>query len=253
MDIGEIVTIALILFLGSILQSVVGFAFALFAIPLVVWVGISLPNTLAIVGTSAFLQAVFGTKHLYADVPWKSVIFAMILRVPATLGGLLILHYLSTLSAEHIKFIVGCLLCGIVGLRLIWNVKPVESLHPLWGLLAFSSSGLLAGSCGMGGFPLVVWATSHNWTTGKIRGFLFAIFVGTLPIQLIMLYITFGHDVIWGFVVGGLLSFCVVGGTSLGLALGNRIPPHILRTIAYILLLMIALHSMIPQLISVLF
>ena len=40
--------------------------------------------------------------------------------------------------------------------------------------LTFTGSGVLAGLCGMGGPPLVLWAMAHDWPTQRIRGFLFA-------------------------------------------------------------------------------
>ena len=46
MDLGEIVKIGSVLLLGGVIQSSIGFGFGLFAIPLLLFMKISLPETL---------------------------------------------------------------------------------------------------------------------------------------------------------------------------------------------------------------
>jgi hypothetical protein len=46
--------------------------------------------------------------------------------------------------------------------------------------IAFAAAALgLAGICGMGGPPLVLWAMAHDWPADKVRAFLFACFAAT--------------------------------------------------------------------------
>lgn len=51
---------ALILFCGGILQSTVGFAYGLFAIPLLMWLELPLPQIIVAVLLSTFLQSFIG-------------------------------------------------------------------------------------------------------------------------------------------------------------------------------------------------
>ena len=234
----HIAAIATILFLGGILQSAVGFAYALF---------VPLYKTIAIVATCSFIQAALGVRQLHAAVPWRPAIGAIVLRVMTTVIGVLILLSISTLNVGEIKFIVGCIVSGLVGLQIVWRVQPSDTVHPMWGVLAFSTSGLLSGISGMGGPPIILWLMAHKWSSEKTRAFLFAVFVAVIPIQILLLGLAFGHGVITGVLAGVVLSPGVFLGAFIGLPLGNRIPKPVFRKVAFAVLLIIGLNSIIPQ------
>jgi len=246
-DLLHIAAMATVLFLGGVLQSTVGFAYALFATPLIIWLGVPLYQAIAIVGTCSFIQAVLGVRQLHAAVPWRPVIGAIVLRLLATGIGVLILLTISTLNVSQIKFIVGCIVCGLVGLQIVWRAQPSDTVHPMWGVLAFSTSGLLSGISGMGGPPLVLWLMAHNWSTERTRAFLFAVFVAAIPVQIFLIGLAFGRGVINGVLAGLVLSPSVFLGAFIGLPMGNRIPKPVLRKVAFVVLLIIGLNSIIPQ------
>jgi len=249
-DILTIVAVAAVLCFASIVQSAIGFAYALVSTPLLVWIGIPLPNTITIVAICSFVQALLGARHLRTAVPWRLVLIATTVRVVMLLAGLMILRQITGLDTGTIRLVVGVILCLLVISQLVFKVRPTENLHWLWGALAFSTSGLLAGACGMGGPPLVLWAMSHNWRTVMIRGFLFAVFAASIPIQIILLYFAFGIDILRSIATAGLLSPAVFIGAAIGLPLGNRLPRSVLKAIVYTILLVIALSSIIPQIIQ---
>ena len=249
-DIPTIVAVAAVLCFASIVQSAIGFAYALVATPLLVWIGIPLPNTITIVAICSFVQALVGARHLRASVPWRSVLIATTVRVVMLLVGLLILRQITGLETGTIRFLVGVVLCLLVISQLVCKVHPAENVHWLWAALAFSTSGLLAGACGMGGPPLVLWSLSHNWRPEKTRGFLFAVFATSIPIQIFLLYFTFGIDILRSTVTALLLAPAVLLGAAIGLPLGNRLPRSVLKAIVYTTLLVIALSSIIPHVIQ---
>lgn len=249
-DIVNIIAVTGILFLASTVQSAIGFAYALVATPLLIWIGIPLPNAITIVATCSLVQAIIGTRHLRASVPWRLMLIATTVRVGMLFVGVLILRHIAGLDTRAIRFVVGVVLCLLVIILLVCKVRPVESMHWLWGALAFSASGLLSGACGMGGPPLVIWSLSHNWPVEKIRGFMFAVFAASTPIQIVMLYSTFGIDILWTTVIALLLAPAVFLGASIGLPLGNRLPRPVLSVIVYSTLLVIGLSSIIPQIIQ---
>ena len=246
-DLVHIAAISIILFVGGVLQSTVGFAYSLFATPLIMWLGIPLYKAIAIVGTCSFIQSALGVYQLRAAVPWRPVMGAVVVRLMTTVIGVLILLGISTLDVSQIKFIVGCIVCGLVGLQILWKVHPSDTVRPLWGVLAFSASGLLGGIAGMGGPPLVLWVMAHNWSSEKTRAFLFALFVAVIPVQILLIGLTFGQGVITGVLAGAVLSPSVFLGTLIGLPLGNRLPKLVLRRVAFAILLVIGLNSIIPQ------
>ena len=83
-----------------------------------------------------------------------------------------------------------------------------------------------------------------------IRGFLFTVFAASIPIQIVLLYFTFGMDIIRSVATALLLSPAVFLGAAIGLPLGNRMPRSVLTVIVYTALLVIALSSIIPHIIQ---
>jgi uncharacterized membrane protein YfcA len=245
-DIQQILHISLIILLASTVQSAVGFAFALLATPLLIWIGIPLPAAITIVAVSSFFQAGIGVKHLYKDVPWKISVTATIVRTATVFIGILILKMITDLDTGIIRFIVGCFLTVLVILPAILRIKPVEKVHWFWGALAFSSSGVLNGMIGMGGPPLVLWALRHDWPVKQVRGFLFAVLLFSLPLQILMLYNTFGNGIEKAVLIGFASIPAIALGTFIGIPLGNRMSKSLLRIIVNCILLIIAASSIAP-------
>ena len=215
---------AVVICIGGIMQSAIGFAYALFATPLMVWMGVPLPKTIVIVSTCSCIQSVFGARQLRAEVPWRQAGAAIAVRVAGVLLCLALLKRLALLEPDDVRLVVGCIICLLVGIQLVFRIRPADSVHPVWGALAFSISGFLAGVSGMGGPPLVMWAMAHNWSGEKIRAFLFVVFMASTPVQVLLLYLAFGADILQGAAAGLLLAPVVFLGTAIGLPLGKRIP-----------------------------
>ena len=249
----EIVVIAIVLCVAGIIQSAAGFAYALFATPLLLAIGVPLPETITTVSICSFIQSTLGAVHLRKSIPWKTSSIAIIVRVISIGIGLLILYKLSFLDISYIKFIIGCIICGLVLLKLSIKVKIKEKLHWLWGAASFSGSGILSGICGMGGPPLVLWTIAHDWPVKKTRGFLFSVFAASIPPQIFLLYLTFGNDILYV----TLTSLCyfpmVLLGTKIGMPIGNRLPKSTLQKIVYAILIFIGVSSILPFLKTCLF
>jgi uncharacterized membrane protein YfcA len=248
--VSNIIVTASILCLASTVQSAIGFGYALVATPLLIWTGIPLPNAITLVAVCSFVQSVIGARHLRASAPWRLALIAIAVRTGTLIIGLLILRQIAELDTRDIRFVVGVVLCLLVMSQLIGKVRPADTVHWLWGALAFSTSGLLAGVCGMGGPPLVLWAMHHDWPSEKIRGFLFTVFAVSIPIQVVLLYFTFGMDILRFTVTALLLAPAVFLGAAIGLPLGNRLPRPVLSGIVYTTLLVIGLSSIIPHIIQ---
>ena len=250
MDIFTIVGVVGIICVASAIQSAVGFAFALFATPLLTWTGMPLQYIITTVSVCSFVQSSLGTRHLRASVPWRLSLLVIASRLVTLVLGILILKKIAGLDVSGIRLIVGSVLCLLVILQLVGKIRPSEKVHWVWGGLAFSTSGLLMGITGMGGPPLVLWAVAHNWSVEKTRGFLFSVFAATIPIQIMLLYITFGTDILLTAMRALLLAPAVYLGVKIGIPIGNRMPRQLLRRIVYLLLLAIGLSSILPTIIQ---
>lgn len=251
MDIPEIILAGLIICIAGMIQSAVGFGYALFATPLLVWLGLPLPSVIVIVSACAVLQSAIGAKKLNADVPWKIAFIATGIRIINVLIGLFVLKQMVNLDAKFIRGILGTILCVLVAVQFIWKPKPLKKIHWSCSAGAFSASGFLAGLCGMGGPPLVLWSISHDWSTQKTRGFLFAVFMTSIPLQFILMCITFGPEVLKDFAFGLAFSPAVLLGTAIGLPIGNRITKKKLKLIALSILLIIGVSAIIPAILRI--
>jgi uncharacterized membrane protein YfcA len=248
MDVQQLLLVCVIIFLAGFAQSLVGFGYALFATPLLLWSGVPLTTSIALVATCSLLQSIIGIRALKAELPWGLSFKACAGRCFGLVFGLLALKRLANLDMTQVRAVIGTILCVIVVVQVLWRPKPVSALHWGWGGLAFTTSGFLQGVCGMGGPPLVLWSMAHDWPGKKIRGFLFSAFGLTIPVQIAMLTYTFGsivlRDVLWGLACLPLVYL----GSKIGLQVGDKINRKKLKIIAYALLLATGLSAVVPVL-----
>lgn len=242
----------LVVAFAGMVQSTVGFGFALVATPLLIWTGMPLPDIIAMVVTCALLQSALGAAQLRAEIPWRLVLHSSWMRIVTLAVGLHLLRGLIEVDPRWVRVLVGFLVCLLVGVQVIWRPVPRPRLHGGWAALAFSASGLLAGFTGMGGPPLVLWAMAHDWSSRKTRGFLFACFSFSIPVQLLFMQFTFGHSVLLHAGIGLLLMPFLYAGMALGMPLGNRMKKERLRWIAFVVLFVIGLSAALPALCTLL-
>ena len=240
----------LILLMAALLQSAVGFAYALFSTPLFLWIGVPLPEAIVIIAVCSFFQASLGASLLRASVPWRFAFSAIIIRTAATVVGIMLLKRLAIQNTSEIKLVVGFILCALVAIMLVAKIQPVDRMHWMWGGLAFSGSGILAGICGMGGPPLVLWTVAHNWSVEKTRGFIFTVMAASIPLQIFLLYLAFGADILRGIQFAILALPAVYIGTRIGMPIGNRMPKKILTRTVYSVLLIVGLNAMAPPILQ---
>jgi uncharacterized membrane protein YfcA len=250
LDFVHIAGAAGVILLASTIQSAVGFAFALFSAPLLIWLGMPLPNTIATMAVCSSIQSAAGARELRAAVPWRSALTATLIRTLMFIAGLVLLKRLVTWDPALIKMIVGITLCALVAMQFSAGNKSAEHVHWAWGGLAFSSSGILAGVTGMGGPPLVLWSLAHNWSAKRTRGFLFAVFATSIPIQLFMLYVAFGSDILLSILIALCMTPAVILGGRIGMPIGNRMSKPTLRRIILVILLIIGVSSIMPAVIQ---
>lgn len=246
-DIGYALAIA---FSGGLFQGMVGFGFGLLSVPLLLAGGAPVPTVLAMVSICTAIQAGSGVHHLRHAVPWKEVGISFVIRGAAMFLGVWTLRILVGYPVSRIKFLVGGIVLLLVLLQAVWQPQPRSELRGGWTLAAFLASGFAGGLCSMGGPPLVMWVMAHDWTTERMRGFLFAAFMTTVPLQLLLLYWLFGRDVFPGMALGVALSPAVLAGSMAGLRIGGRFSKAGLRYVAYGVLVLIAVNSMVPQVVE---
>ena len=161
--------LGVVLMSASMLQSVTGFGFGLFAVPSLIWLGLSLPEAIAVSLSSVLVQTLHGTVHLRKEVKWRAVATSTVVRCLFLPVGVFTLLQMTVLTPEQVKQVVGGILLIAVIAQWVLRVEARERLHPGLDLLAFSASGFTSGLCGMGGPPLVLWVMSKPWNGTQTR------------------------------------------------------------------------------------
>lgn len=243
MDIIEMIKIGSVLCLGSIIQSSSGFGFGLFALPLLLLMGIPLPESVVIIVIGSAVQKIAAISRLWKAVDWKGQAPFMAVGLAALPLGVYCLYRVSLLSQPFMKQIIGTLILVLLLLQWRGVIKSREKIAVAWGYLAGFFSGFLNGLANIGGPPLVLWILAHRWPNEKMRVTPIAFSIVFVPFQLFFMWLAFGQRM-WNPLSNAiLLTPTVLAGTWLGLKLGGKISEAHLRIYMRLLLLFIALST----------
>jgi len=245
MSLSIIILIGITLFICSTIQGAVGFAFNIFAIPLLIWSGLSLPQAITVTSIPIFMQSLTSTYKLREYIKWKEVAMGSLLRYIGLPLGIYILTLLNSFDKNNIKQVVGIVILLIVAIQTLFKVEPKEKVGIFWTILSFLSSGIFLGMISMGGPPVILWVMAHRWSALEIRAFLSALFFIASPFLLTLLYYNFGKELTDYFIIGFSFTPVVIIGTLLGVRLGNLLDHKKLKKIVIVLLVITSFISII--------
>ena len=245
--------VSLIILASSVVQGAVGFASGLFGTPLLMLTGMSLPDAVAISLVTSAFQNCIAAWQLRRDIDFARALRPMLIRFAMLPVGAAALYAVGKENNALAGQIVGAIILGIVAVQQLVQVPPQPQLHAAWEWLAFGLGGFLLGLCGMGGPPMMLWALAHDWPMNRLRAFMYFIFVTGLIPQGLLLWLTFGNEILWPMLLGlGVLPAVLVG-LYLGLYLGRILPDRFLRSVSVAVLVLIALSAIAsPYVLSVL-
>lgn len=208
--------IALILFLASFIQGVVGFGFALVALPLLSFV-LDVKQVVVLLVAQSLIQNSAALMRLYRHVEWKrmlKLVFIASLMIP--LG----VYMLRLFSARSILLFASLIM-------FVFYILPVQRLPirlspRVSAILAAASSGLLNSTASASGPPMIMYLSSIGIPKQSFRAnlmfYFFLLNVFTL--------ISFSYS---GLFTGQILRqslfyapFVLVG-SALGVRAGDRI------------------------------
>jgi uncharacterized membrane protein YfcA len=244
MELQFIIAAAVVLVLGSALQSAAGFGFGMFAIPLLILFGARSYEAIAMISMCGTVQTIIGVYTLRRHVHWLQAAGLTLLAGAVLPLGVWTLHgIVAFCPQETIRQIFGAIVLSAVLAQWLWRVRPRDHLHWGWGAGATTLCGFMSGLAGMGGPPVVMWVMAHRWSNQRSRGTLWALFTGLTPFQFFFLTSRFGEDVVIAYRDGLLLSPVMLLGILPGLWIGHQIPKPLLRQISYAILLLISLYA----------
>jgi uncharacterized membrane protein YfcA len=241
----QLLTIALIMGLGSVIQSAVGFASGLLGIPLMVLSGFSLPEatTINIIATS--VQNLTGAIHLRQELAWREILMPMLVRWSGIPLGVYALAHIDGHNQTLVKQMIGGLLPAVVAILWVSRAEPRERLALPWQLLAFSTSGFLMGLAAMGGGPIALYVNSVHWSAAKSRAFLFFMSASGVPIAVAMLAARFGTALATPALAALLIMPIVMLGMNLGFRIGKRIDKPLFRKVTFVVLALIGISAIL--------
>jgi len=246
----QVILVGMSLVVACTIQGAVGFGAGLFAVPLMVWAGMDLPDAIAVTLGGVMVQTGWNLYRYRDHIRLRDTLPLFYIRVLTLPVGISLLGVLVGFGQSRVKQAIGAVLLLILFVQWVLKVKPRERVHGGWMVLAGSASGLTAGLVGMGGPPVVLWVMAHDWPTKKSRAFLWATFLMLTPVNALLLVYGFGAGIGWWLAFGLCLSPLVVVGSEVGMRAGALMSRHRLRAAAFGLLLLLALVSVLGPLLG---
>jgi len=228
----------------ALLQSAIGFAFSLFAVPLMLMVtDRPLPEVVVLVILTSAVQRVMMLAQLHPHIPWRRSFPVMVASAVAMPLGVWLMGQLAQAEKALVRQIIGGIILLVLLIRWQRKTPPKERLQRRWGLIAGALSGVLSGLANIGGPPLVIWVHAQKLSSEALRVMISAISLPQVPIQMALILARFGLGVLPS--LGHLAILCVVtaGGNLAGMAAGRRLNHDRLRVVATVLLVLICISA----------
>lgn len=240
-----IILAGIILFFGSAVQGAIGFALGMIAVPLLLEVGFSLSQAIALTTLAIGIQVMFGAWKLREHIPWQDVKLAAVVRYLTVPVGVLLLLFAEDVNSSDVKPLVGIGVLIGVAIRALARHGAGRDLPMPVSIATFAASGVLQGMVAMGGPPLVLWLTTRNFRARQARAFTVTLFLLNAPVQVLLLLFlsqTMSLEVV---LVALLLSPLIYLGTIIGVRIGDRFSKQLLNQLALSVLVVIAIKALL--------
>lgn len=234
-----------ILAVAAMLQATLGFAAALFGLPLLLWVGNDLMESQVLIITAMLPQNVLAAWKLRKSIQWQEVIWPASIRIAALPIGVAGLAVVLTWSATRVNQFVGLIILLAVAIHSLIGIEWKNAKKPFWVVVTFGGSGILQGVSGMSGPPMVLWVHGQRFDSERARVFLFLMYITNFIPQILLLWWKFGSSVFQTMLLALLALPFVLLGASLGLSLGTLLGERWLRPASYACLVWLALSSLL--------
>jgi len=239
----DIIQVGLVMSISYGFQSAVGFGGGLLSIPLLLSMGYSLPMVVEMVVVASLLQSSLSAYKLRDHINFSSVKIPAITRVVGLFFGVALLYQIQSFDKALLRQIVGYAVLGLTALQIFSKNRSKEELSFSWTVFLSFGSGLCLGTVGLGGPLLVLWAMSHDWSWEKTRGTLFAIYIPSKIVSIILGPITFGKPVFYAAQVTFLAAPLILAGIPIGLWVAKKMSTQVLHKVAYSTLIFVGLKA----------
>lgn len=235
----------LIVAASALVQATVGFAAAMFGLPLLLWAGNNLMESQVLLVTAMLPQNLLSLWKLRHSIDLREVVWPATIRIAALPIGVAAMAMVMTWPAGAIHQCVGVLILVALGIQTLVGIEWQGARKPMWMGLIFGGSGFLQGLSGMSAPPMVLWVHAQRFSHDHARAFLFAMYITNFVPQTLLLWWKFGSPVLQAMTVGVLALPLVLLSAMAGLRLGTLLGDRWLRPTSFLLLFWIGLSSLL--------
>ncbi len=232
--------IALIIFVGIMTQSMIGFGVALICMPLLIRLldPVTAATLVALFSLPLQLIIIWRYRRALNIVPFWRVMVGAIAGIP--FGVLL----LSALDRTLILGALGVLLIGYALYSLL-KLRLPALRNPSWGFGFGLTAGILSGAYNTGGPPMVIYGTCLRWDSEQFKANMQALLLVN-SVLVIITHVAAGH--VTPLVLQNLaLALPMVAlGTIAGFWLSRYVNEGVFYRLVLIMLLVIGISLLVP-------
>lgn len=241
-----LVILAPLFFVCAFVQGVIGFAFALLALPVMLGLGISLPHAVMMVCLGAVVQMGWAVYAMWGSIPWRRIAPVCMIALVTTPIGIWLLQIVSAQHTSIVRQVIGGIILLVV--TAWWTVRPEPRQKLWWGwdIVTGVISGVLGGLASIAGTSLVVWTHAHKWTNREYRITPMATMLPRACLQIGLMFAMLPDvPLAPAFRAGIFLIPASVLGSILGVRFGHRIPVPLLRILVSLVLVALGLTNLL--------
>lgn len=229
----DTIALTLIVLAAGFLQGLTGFGFVLIALPLL---GLFLPlkTIIPLLIMLALCISFYLSIQLRRSIRFRNIVTLFIATLPGIPLGV---YTLQRVSPQTLSLGLGLLMISFTSYQLLATPKP-RPLGTWSSLLAGVLSGILAGSIGAGGPPVIIYSALQPWSKDESKATLAFYFAVT------GLIVSINHA-ITGLITEEVLHYFLISLPALlvGIILGvfgyKHISDHGYRKLAFILVFLL--------------
>jgi len=229
----ETIVIAIIIFAAGFLQGLTGFGFALIALPLL---GLLIPikTIIPLVVILALCISLTLSLQLRRSIRFNNITVLFL----ATIIGIPVgVYSLKHIPAEILSLALGCLMIAFTSYQLLAKPSPCKLGLPSTITAGFFS-GILGGSIGAGGPPVIIYSAIQTWSKDEAKSTLaFYFFISGIIISAFHAYSGLITSDVLNYIAISLPSLTV--GVFLGTFAYKHISDHGYRKLATILIFLL--------------
>ena len=238
------------LFSGAVLQTSSGFGFALLALPLLGWIGVSGPVAIAMSLAAMMLLGAWLLSTSQEPVRARDNTINAVLTIIGSIAGVALLSLIWGTRPQLLGQLIGALVVASVAAAALLGPEPRARVGAAVTASAMVLSGLLSGLSSIGGPPVALWAMAHDWSAERMRTTIWLLLMPRAPVLLVGLYLRFGAVVADALLVVLVAAPVLWLGSKIGRLLGKRLTAERLRPVALVVLLLAGASAIVQPLLA---